>query len=152
MIAAHDSAAGAPLQIHVKDVPYARIGERVLALDLYRPKVVGDRPPVVVWVHGGAWRAGSKDDVPVKRWVERGLAVASVDYRLSPEAQFPAQVHDLKAAIRFLQAHADEYEINTDQIVVAGSSAGGHLAALVGVSNGVKELEGEIGISADPPA
>jgi acetyl esterase/lipase len=135
-----------------KDIEYARLGDRVLAFDFYPPKEADRRSPVVVWVHGGAWRSGSKDDVPVKGWTEQGLAIASVDYRLSPEAQFPAQIHDIKAAIRFLQANADKYAIDPDKIIVAGSSAGGHLAALVGVSNGVKELEGNVGVSADRPA
>ncbi|HVJ87543.1 MAG TPA: alpha/beta hydrolase, partial [Caulifigura sp.] len=134
-----------------KDVEYARIGERSLALDLYRPDS-NDPAPVVVWVHGGAWRSGSKNDVPVKRWLEHGLAIASVDYRLSPEAQFPAPVHDIKAAIRYLQANAITLEIDPGRVVVAGSSAGGHLAALVGVSNGVKPLEGDVGVSPATPA
>jgi len=140
--------AAEPVQ---KDIEYARIGERALALDLYRPDV-SEAAPVVVWVHGGAWRSGSKNDVPVKRWLEAGFALASVDYRLSPEAQFPAQVHDIKSAIRFLQANADKYGIDAGKIIVAGSSAGGHLAALVGVSNGVQELEGNVGVSPDRPA
>jgi acetyl esterase/lipase len=135
-----------------KDIEYARIGERVLALDFYPPAESDGRVPVVVWVHGGAWRSGSKSDVPVKHWTEQGFAIASVDYRLSPEAHFPAQIHDIKAAIRFLQASADKYGIDASKIIVAGSSAGGHLAALVGVSNGVKPLEGNVGLSPDKPA
>jgi len=135
-----------------KDIEYARVVDRVLALDFYPPKEVDGRAPVVVWVHGGAWRSGSKNDVNVKRWTEQGFAIASVDYRLSPEAQFPAQIHDIKAAIRFLQVNADKYGIDANKIIVAGSSAGGHLAALVGVSNGVKQLEGEVGISSAKPA
>ena len=135
-----------------KDMEYARIGERVLALDLYHPTETTGPAPVVVWVHGGAWRSGSKNDVPVKRWVEQGFAIASVDYRLSPEAPFPAQVHDIKAAIRFLQSKSAELRIDPQKVVTAGSSAGGHLAALVGVSNGVAELEGDIGVPAATPA
>ena len=83
--------------------------------------------------------------MPLGGLVKRGWAVASVDYRLSPVARFPAQIHDIKAAIRFLRAKQQHFGYNAKQIVIAGASAGGHLAALVGVSNGVKELEGNIG-------
>jgi predicted esterase len=77
--------------------------------------------------------------------LQAGFAVASVDFRQSPEARFPAQVHDIKAAIRFLRAKAGAYGYRTDKIAVAGTSSGGHLAALVGVTNGHSELEGEVG-------
>jgi len=102
-------------------------------------------PPLIVYVHGGAWRAGSKADVPIAKLLEHGFAIASVDYRLSTQAQFPAQIHDIKAAIRFLRAKADKFHINAVKIAIIGSSAGGHLAALVGVTNGNKVLEGAIG-------
>ena len=122
---------------------YAVVDGQSLKLDLYLP--AAEHPPLVVWVHGGAWRAGSKDDMPLGRLVEQGYAIASVDYRLSPEAPFPAQVHDIKAAIRFLRAKAGEYGYDTSRLAIAGSSAGGHLAALVGVTKGHRELEGTVG-------
>jgi len=125
------------------DIEYARVGDVSLKLDLHRPQ--GERPPLIVYVHGGAWRGGSKEDVPIGSLLERGYAIASVNYRLSTQAVFPAQVHDIKAAIRFLRANAGVYHINADKIVIIGSSAGGHLAALVGVTNGVKALEGTVG-------
>jgi len=100
---------------------------------------------LIVWVHGGAWRSGSKNSMPLGQLVNDGYAIASVDYRLSPEARFPAQIHDLKAAIRFLRGHAAEWNLPAKRIVIAGDSAGGHLAALVGVSNGQSELAGSIG-------
>lgn len=131
-----------------QNIEYARIGDRSLMLDIYPPTNQGvsiDAVPVIVWVHGGAWRSGSKDSVPVKAWGEHGFAIASVDYRLSPEAKFPAQIHDIKAAIRFLRAKAIMYSLDPDRFVVAGASAGGHLAALVGVTNGNEDLEGIIG-------
>ena len=78
-------------------------------------------------------------------WLKRGFAIASVDYRLSPEAKFPAQVHDIKAAIRYLRSRASELNLDPDRFVIAGSSAGGHLAALVGVSNSADDLAGSIG-------
>jgi len=139
------AGAGAADEVRVsRDVEYGRVGDISLKLDLYVPVKVKS-PPLVVWVHGGAWRGGSKNNPSVLSLTERGYAVASVDYRLSPVAQFPAQIHDVKAAIRYLRANAKEHGIYAEQIAISGGSAGGHLAALVGVTNGVKELEGEIG-------
>lgn len=127
----------------IPNIPFARVGDHELKLDLYLP----DGPPagLIVWVHGGAWRAGSRKGCDLKGLTARGWAVASVDYRLSTEARFPAQIHDIKAAIRFLRARAGEYGYPAGRFAVAGSSAGGHLAALVGVTNGEPELEGSIG-------
>src|SRR5262245_50507483 len=112
----------------IRDLEYARVGDTSLKLDLYVPSAAKS-PPVVVWVHGGAWRSGSKANPSVLPLTERGYAVASVDYRLSPVAPFPAQVHDIKAAIRFLRANAKEYGIGAEKIAISGGSAGGHLAA-----------------------
>lgn len=134
------SAARADTQT---DIEYAKAGDTSLKLDLHRPDATN--PPLIVYVHGGAWRAGSKSDVPIAGLMERGFAIASVDYRLSTQARFPAQVQDIKAAIRFLRAKAAHYRIDTTEVAIIGSSAGGHLAALVGVTNGHKELEGKIG-------
>jgi acetyl esterase/lipase len=125
------------------DIEYARVGDHVLQLDLHLPKEAN--PPLIVYVHGGAWRAGSKSDVPIAKLLDQGFAIASVDYRLSTEAPFPAQVHDIKAAIRFLRAKSALFHINTQRIAIIGSSAGGHLAALVGMTNGNAELEGGLG-------
>lgn len=125
------------------DIEYARVGELSLKLDLHRPQ--GENPPLIVYVHGGAWRAGSKSSVPIAKLLDRGFAIASVDYRLSTQAVFPAQVHDIKAAIRFLRANARTFQVDASKIAAVGSSAGGHLAALVGVSNGHKTLEGTLG-------
>jgi acetyl esterase/lipase len=129
----------------LRDIEYARVGDTSLKLDLYVPANAKSPPPVVVWVHGGAWKGGSKNNPSVLPLTERGFAVASVDYRLSTAAQFPAQVHDIKAAIRYLRAKAKDYGISPEKVAITGGSAGGHLAALVGVTNGVKELEGTIG-------
>ena len=126
------------------DIVYARVDGSVLRLDLHLP-AGRPRAPLIVWVHGGAWRSGSKQDMPLTRLVADGHAIASVDYRLSSEARFPAQVHDLKAAIRFLRGQGDRWKLPTRKIFIAGDSAGGHLAALVGVSNGRAELEGVLG-------
>ena len=126
------------------DVEYARVDGLPLLLDLHRPSGV-KQPPLIVYVHGGAWRAGSKSDVPIADLLEHGFAIASVDYRLSTQARFPAQIHDIKAAIRFLRAKASLLDLSTERIAIVGSSAGGHLAALVGVTNGHKTLEGRVG-------
>lgn len=131
-----------------RDLEYAQVGDISLRLDLYLPEKAKEnakRPPLLVWVHGGAWRSGSKDNMPLGGLVERGFAVASVEYRLSPVARFPAQVHDINGAIRYLRASAKELGVDAARIGIVGSSAGGHLAALVGVTNGVKELEGDVG-------
>lgn len=127
------------------DIEYARVDNHRLLLDLH-PAPPSDQPdPLVVYVHGGAWRSGSKTDMPLKALVHRGFTVASVDYRLTPVARFPAQIHDIKAAIRYLRAQAIPLHIDPQRIAIAGSSAGGHLAALVGVTNGHPELEGTLG-------
>jgi acetyl esterase/lipase len=126
-----------------KDVVYATVDGKQLILDVYMPKGIAS-PALVVWVHGGAWQHGTKAQVP-KIFVEKGYAVASLDFRQATEARFPAGVHDIKAGIRFLRAKAKEYGYRTDRIAIAGESSGGHLAALVGVSNGSKELEGTVG-------
>jgi acetyl esterase/lipase len=128
----------------VKDLEYARVGDLALQLDLYVPAATKS-PPVVVWLHGGAWRGGSKNNPSILPLTEQGFAVASVAYRLSPVAQFPAQIHDIKAALRYLRANSAKHGLDTTKIAISGGSAGGHLAALVGVTNGVKALEGDLG-------
>lgn len=128
-----------------RDIVFGEVDGRKLALDLYLP--AKQRPPLIVWVHGGAWAAGSKSDMPLGHLVPDGFAVASVDYRLSGVAPFPAQAQDIKAAIRFLRAKASELGINADRIAISGASAGGHLAQLVGVTNGNRELEGSVGVA-----
>ncbi len=129
----------------LRDIEYARAPEQVLLLDLYLPEKTATPPPLLIYVHGGAWRSGTKTDVPIDPLLKQGFAIASVEYRLTPVAPFPANIHDLKASIRFLRAKAEEYSYDPKRFVIVGSSAGGHLAALVGVSNGQKELEGKLG-------
>ncbi|HEY6167035.1 MAG TPA: alpha/beta hydrolase [Verrucomicrobiae bacterium] len=129
----------------LRDLEYARVGEHALKLDLRLPANSRNPAPLLIYIHGGAWRSGSKTEVPVSGLLEKGFAIASVDYRLTPIAPFPANVHDIKASIRFLRANAGEFGCDPKRFAIVGSSAGGHLAALVGVSNGHTELEGAVG-------
>jgi acetyl esterase/lipase len=137
-------------------VPYAAIpGIRPLELDLYLPPAADAPAPVVVFLHGGGWRLGSRHlagpayrgqaPTPFERVAQAGIAVASVDYRLSGEAAFPAQLHDAKAAVRWLRARAGELGVDPDRIAAWGESAGGHLAALLGLVIDAS-LEGDVGI------
>jgi len=122
------------------NLPYAAGPSHLL--DLYLPRASAKPLPVVVWVHGGGWRSGSKEDVQqALRLVCRGFALASIDYRLTGEAIFAAQIHDVKAAVRFLRASAATYGLDAARIAIFGSSAGGHLAALAATSTGVADLE-----------
>lgn len=111
-------------------------------LDLFRPSGLAGPFPTVIWIHGGGWRTGSRiNDEQAKRLVCRGYAVASIDYRLSDVATFPAQIHDVKAAIRYLRANAATLNLDGARFATFGSSAGGHLAALAATSAGVASLE-----------
>lgn len=127
----------------IKDIPYVTGGHERQKLDLYLPESANGPVPLLIWVHGGGWQNGSKENgLPLRQdWTERGYAVASINYRLSSHAIFPAQIEDCKAAIRWLRAHASEYGLNPDRFGVWGSSAGGHLVALLGTSEEVKEFE-----------
>ncbi|MBC8125892.1 MAG: alpha/beta hydrolase fold domain-containing protein [Gloeobacteraceae cyanobacterium ES-bin-144] len=132
------------------DIPYADTANPAQRLDLYLPvKRASDKPlPVIVFIHGGAWKAGKKADgrASLLPFLTSGeYAAASVEYRLSQEAKWPAQIEDCKAAIRWLKAHAGEHGLDAEKIAVWGTSAGGHLVAMLGVSGGVKELEGTLG-------
>jgi len=116
------------------------------ALDLYLPQpsqVVP--PPIIVFIHGGGWISGDKSEVPPEVTEHPGYACASINYRLSNEAIYPAQLDDCKAAIRWLRAHANQYHYDGERIGVWGMSAGGHLAALLGTTCGDKRFEGTEG-------
>jgi len=135
-----------PRLIEETSVPYSTGGGRDLLLDVLRPDVpLRPERPAVIWVHGGGWRSGVRDPHPNRMLAERGFVTATISYRLSQEAIFPAQIHDVKAAIRFLRANAGRWGIDPQRIGIWGHSAGGHLAALAAVSGGVAELEGEVG-------
>jgi len=127
------------------DVAYVEKGSKAQRLDLYLPAKADQPLPLVIWIHGGAWLGGNKAQCPALFLLSHGYAVASVEYRLSQEAVFPAQIHDCKAAVRFLRANAKKYNLDAERFGAWGSSAGGHLVALLGTSGGVKELEGDLG-------
>lgn len=134
----------------LRDLPYAETDNPRQKLDLFLPKTrKSDKPlPVIVFIHGGGWRGGDKSGGigHVGRFVESGeYAGASIGYRLTNEAQWPAQIHDCKAAIRWIKAHAKEYNLDATKIGVWGTSAGGHLVSFLGTSGDVKELEGTLG-------
>jgi acetyl esterase/lipase len=128
-----------------RNLVYSTIGTRQLHLDILRPENSRRGPsPVVLLIHGGGWRSGDRSQaIPMgKRLAAIGYVAAAVEYRLSTEALYPAAVHDLKAAIRWLRANASKFGIDTTRIAALGCSAGGQLAALLGTTNGKPEFEG----------
>jgi acetyl esterase/lipase len=132
----------------IADVSYANDTLISHKLDLYIPDGATAPLPVIVWVHGGGWSIGSKELLATDyqlRYPRNGYALVSINYRLSGQAIFPAQIHDSKAAIRWIRANAAQYNLDPTRIGVWGSSAGGHLVALLGTSNDVIDLEGTVG-------
>ncbi len=120
-----------------KDISYIPDGDEAQKLDLYLPEKAADKPlPLIVHIHGGGWMGGSKFPCPMMGMVAKGYAVASVEYRFSQKAKFPAQIQDCQAAIRWLRAHAQQYHFDTEHVGVVGGSAGGHLSSLVGTAGG----------------
>jgi acetyl esterase/lipase len=130
-----------------RDQVFARVGAKTLVLDLYRPDNRSGDLPVVVWIYGGAWRTCNR--APQARnasWLAtHGYAVAVIDYRLSSEALFPAQIHDCKAAVRWLRANAAKFGLDAGHVGAWGESSGGHLATLLGVTGAAAGLEGDLG-------
>jgi acetyl esterase/lipase len=131
-----------------RDITFNQNPKRPLRLHLLRNKQRSSQPaPALVFVHGGAFRLGSRDDglLPLVPFAERGYICASLEYRLSGEALFPAQIEDVKCGVRFLRANADQFGLDPERIGAWGPSAGGHLVAMLGVTEGVTELEGDGG-------
>jgi len=125
------------------DIPYASMSD-AQKLDIYIPESVDGPFPVIVSIHGGGFEAGDKRDAqaePMLKGLERGYAVVSVNYRLSGEEIWPAQIYDCKAAIRWIRANADKYNFDPDNIAAWGGSAGGHLSAMLGTSGDIEKLE-----------
>jgi acetyl esterase/lipase len=124
----------------VANLEYARRPEAGgLLLDLYLPTKPAGKPlPVVVWIHGGGWKNGSKENCPLTWLAAEGYAVASINYRLIPWSKWPAQIDDCRDAVRWLKANADKYGLDKDHIAAGGGSAGGHLAAVLGAAGDVQ--------------
>jgi acetyl esterase/lipase len=130
-----------------KGIEYSNPDDQHLQLNLARPKV-GEGPfPCVLFIHGGGFRAGSRDgyNSQIVKLADKGYVAVTVSYRLAPKYQFPAPIHDTKAAVRWLRANAKKYSIDSERIGVTGGSAGGHLAQFLAVTGDVKEFEGEGG-------
>ncbi len=134
----------------LRDVTYCKVGGRELRMDAYLPKNRGTNlSSPLLYIHGGAWIAGDKEQGPIEQdlseLLARGYAVFSINYRLGPLNPFPSQIEDCKCAVRSLRANAAKYQIDAKRIGVWGSSAGGHLAALLGTTNGISQVEGSGG-------
>lgn len=123
-----------------RDVAYVTNGHERQKLDLYVPDT-GENLPLIIWVHGGAWRGGDKTHYNPKEYLKAGYAGASINYRLSQHAVFPAQIEDVKAAVRWLRANAETYRFDPNRFAAWGSSAGGHLVAMLGTTGDVAEFE-----------
>lgn len=136
----------------VPGITYVRRGAHDLKLDLYMPAAAGAPRPAIVFVHGGGWRVGVRANfAPMAiRMAERGYVTATISYRLAPEAPYPAAIHDVKAAVRWVRAHAADYGVDPDRIAVAGGSAGGQIAELTGVTNGEARFDPDGGPGAVP--
>lgn len=124
-----------------RNVAYVPNGHERQKLDLFIPAGATNPLPLLIWVHGGAWLGGSKEQSPALPYLQRGYAVASLNYRLSQHALFPAQLEDCKAAVRWLRANAKEHGLDPDRFAAWGASAGGHLVALLGTTDGVKAFD-----------
>ena len=125
----------------IADLKFAQPGGVELLMDLHLPHGI-DNPPLVMVIHGGGWKAGDRKSSKLD-WITReGYALANIEYRMSQEAVFPAQIHDCKGALRWLRAHQEEYGYDASRVVALGLSAGGHLACLMGTSSGNQTLEG----------
>ena len=118
-----------------KNVPYVSGGQERQQLDLYLQPLDGKKRPLLVWVHGGGWQHGSKENPPALPVLNHNVVLASVNYRLSDQARFPAQIQDCQAAIRWLKGNAADLGIDPEKICVWGSSAGGHLVSLLGTAS-----------------
>ena len=123
-----------------RDIAYVTDGHERQKLDLYIPDT-GENLPLIIWVHGGAWLGGSKKHYAPMEYLKSGYAGASINYRLSQHAVFPAQIEDVKAAVRWIRASAETYRLNPNRFAAWGASAGGHLVAMLGTAGDITEFE-----------
>lgn len=135
--------------VETKDIEYGNIGgTRPLLLDLYQPATAGSElRPGLIFIHGGAWKSGNRSDYKYYTglFAKRGYVVATISYRFSSEAKFPAAVEDAKCAVRWMRANASQYHVDPNKIAVIGGSAGGYLALMVGYTSDIPEFEGSGG-------
>ena len=117
------------------DLPYVDGGKAAQCLDLFLPSSSSVPVPLLIWIHGGGWREGDKRGHPMRAFADQGFAIASINYRLTGEAPFPAQIDDVRAALTWLRANAAKHSYDSSRIGVIGHSAGGHLSALLGVTS-----------------
>ena len=126
-----------------KDINYVTSGHPRQKLDLFIPTLKSGKPfPLIIYIHGGAWKSGDKRAAPVEEFLRSGFAVASVNYRLSQHAKFPAQLEDCRNAVKWLRDQARKYHIDPNQFGAFGSSAGGHLVCLLGTHTETKTEPG----------
>jgi len=137
--------------IEYKDIIYKETESRSLKLDIYHLKELKEAAPVLIFIHGGGWKKGDKQDylLYLIDYAKKGYVTATVAYRFSQEALFPAAVLDVKCAVRWIRSHAKEYRIDPDKIAIIGGSAGGHLAMMIGYSADVPEFDRECADSSD---
>lgn len=128
-----------------KNIAYGYASGQTMLLDIYRPRQIQRKLPVILWLYGGSWKSGSKDFCPIAFMATQQVAIVSINYRLDNVAPFPAQIYDCKGAVRWLRAHAEEYDLDPTHIGVFGASAGGHLAALLGTTANNPKMEGDVG-------
>ncbi|WP_225731868.1 MULTISPECIES: alpha/beta hydrolase [unclassified Nocardia] len=149
-------ARAEPVATVLPAITYATADGRDLLLDLYLPAPGPAPAPLIVYIHGGAWKFGSRtNDGNAMPWgtvagmaatlTARGYAVASVEHRFSTQARWPAQLYDVKAAVRWLRANADEYHLNPEKVAAWGDSSGGQLAAMLGVTGDDPRFDGDLG-------
>lgn len=161
LAAAASFAAVGPARAPDLTAVFAHVDTVDLKIDLHLPPPLRDsaggliagptQRPLLLWIHGGGWRGGHRsDDNPAYPFLDSGYVVASIDYRLSRQYAWPAQIHDAKAAVRWLRAHATTLRLDTARIVAWGTSAGGHLASLLGVTSPEDGLEGDVAIVRAP--
>ena len=122
----------------IKNIPYVVNGHKLQNFDLYIPKDAKKPMPVLLWIHGGAWEGGFKKWIDPTFLIKSGFAIASIDYRFSDTAIFPAQIQDCNEAIYFIWKNAAQYNLDRTKFIVGGGSAGGHLASLIGLSTNDK--------------
>jgi acetyl esterase/lipase len=137
-----------PVSVEVKkDISYGDAGNRPLLLDLYSPKGLDQSVPGLIFIHGGGWKHGKKEDYRLygRTFAQKGYVVASVQYRLSGEARYPAAIHDVKAAVRWMRSQGESIGVDPDHIGVAGGSAGGHLAMMLGYTSDESKFDGNSG-------